>query len=396
MQLPGKYQHNGVRTGLVALAVLAAGAAGVPAAAATTAAPAATSRTGTLVPTTYRNPVSRTVGDTYADPDVVRGRDGWWYAYATSDPLHSGETTLHYIPMSRSRDLVHWTYAGDAFSAAKLPSWAHTTTPDHTASLWAPDVHYVDGQWRMYYVVTETRGSPTTDAEVNDNAIGLATAPTALGPWTDSGAPVLEPRRVSANNYLWTFDPDVVRDVDGTEHIFYGSYYGGIFEPTLDRSGRHAAGDEKRIAIDNKFEGTYIKRKGGYWYLFASTANCCAGPTTGYSVQVGRSKSITGPYVDASGARLTDSRAGGTPVLNQNGNRWVGAGHNAVATDLAGQDWIVYHAIDRADPYLNGTDGINSRPMLLDRLHWVEGGPAVRAGRGPSAAPQAGPAVGGR
>ena len=397
MQLPGKYRHNGVHTGLVALAVLAAGAAGVPAAAATTATSATTSeaRTGTLVPTIYRNPVSRAVGDTYADPDVVRGKDGWWYAYATSDPLRSGETTRHYIPMSRSRDLVHWTYAGDAFSAAKLPSWADTTTPDHTASLWAPDVHYVNGQWRMYYVVTETRGTPTADAEVNDNAIGMATAPTPLGPWTDSGGPVVGPRRVAENNYLWTFDPDVVRDVDGREHIFYGSYYGGIFEQTLDRSGRHALGDEKRIAIDNKFEGTYIKRKGGYWYLFASTANCCAGPTTGYSVEVARSRSLTGPYVDKDGLRIdVGGNTGGTPVLYQNGNRWIGTGHNSMATDDLGQDWIFYHAIDRNNPYLTGTDGINRRPMLEDRVDWVNGWPVVRFGCGPSDSPQLGPVVG--
>ena len=111
MQLPGKRQHNGVHTGLVGLAVIAAGALGVPAASAATSAaassaPAASTTAGRLVGTTYRNPVSRAVGDTYADPDVVRGNDGWWYAYATSDPLKSGGAR-HLIPMSKSRDLVH-------------------------------------------------------------------------------------------------------------------------------------------------------------------------------------------------------------------------------------------------------------------------------------------------
>src|SRR5690349_17406229 len=108
-----------ITPGIMALAVVTAGALGVPAAAAATAQPELTS-------TVYRNPVSRTVGDTYADPDVIRGPDGWWYAYATSDPLHSGETTPNYIPMSKSPDLVHWRYAGDAFSATTLPSWADT------------------------------------------------------------------------------------------------------------------------------------------------------------------------------------------------------------------------------------------------------------------------------
>jgi arabinan endo-1,5-alpha-L-arabinosidase len=116
------------------------------------------------------------------------------------------------------------------------------------------------------------------------------------------------------------------------------------------------------VAINNKFEGAYVVHQGGYWYLFASTANCCAGPTTGYSVHVGRSRSLTGPYVDQQGVPLNTSRAGGIPVLMQNGNRWIGAGHNAIANDLAGQDWIVYHAINRADSYLKEPRGSTSAP----------------------------------
>ena len=44
---------------------------------------------------------------------------------------------------------------------------------------------------------------------------------------------------------------------------------------------------------------------------------------------------------------MNASRVGGTTVLTQNGNRWIGAGHHALITDAAGQDHIVYHAIDR-------------------------------------------------
>ncbi|MEP6798011.1 MAG: family 43 glycosylhydrolase, partial [Lapillicoccus sp.] len=263
------------------------------------------------------------------------------------------------------------------------------------AGLWAPDIRYVDGQYRMYYVVTQT----TVTAEQNDNAIGMAVAPTPAGPWTDSGGPVVGPRRGASGDpgdFLWTFDPSVVTDSDGSQVMFYGSYYGGVFATRLSNDGTHPLGSPTQVAIDNKFEGAYVVRHGGYWYLFASTANCCAGPTTGYSVQVGRSARLTGPYVDAQGVLLLSSRAGGTPTLMQNGNRWIGSGHNAVATDLAGQDWIVYHAVDRTEPYLNGSDGIPRRPMLIDRLDWVNDWPTVRAGRGPSDDTQAGPAIGGR
>ncbi len=341
-------------------------------------------------PTTFTNPVSASFADTYADPSLLRAKDGFWYAYGTSDPLREGEETVHRIPISRSSDLVHWTSVGDAFSDATLPTWAA-----EGAGIWAPDIRYVDGEYRMYYVVTET----TVFNGPNDGAIGMATAPSPAGPWTDSGAPVVAPRPGASGNaddFLWTFDPSVVTDDDGRQWIFYGSYYGGIFVAPLSHDGRQVTGKAVQVAIDNKFEGAYAVHRDGWWYLFASTANCCAGPTTGYSVQVGRSRSVTGPYVDAEGVSLHTSRAGGTPTLVQNGNRWVGAGHNAVATDLAGQDWIVYHAIDRRDPYLTGTKGINERPMLLDRLDWIDGWPAVRAGRGPSAGRQRGPVTTGR
>jgi arabinan endo-1,5-alpha-L-arabinosidase len=390
MRLTGKGAGRPLAGVVSALVVLALALVGAPAASAAT----ATSKGTAVYSTTYRNPVSRSFADTYADPDVVRGKDGWWYGYATSDPLRS-RGARHLIPMSKSRDLVHWQFAGDAFTT--LPSWADTTTAGHLASMWAPDVHYAGGQWRMYYVVTETKGTNVAPAEeVNDNAIGMATAPTPLGPWTDSGGPVVGPRRVATDNYLWTFDPEVVRDVDGTEHIFYGSYYGGIFQQRLDTSGKHAIGPETRIAIDNKFEGTYITRKDGYWYFFGSTANCCAGPTTGYSVQVARSRNLTGPYVDKDGLRIdVGGETGGTPVLYQNGNRWIGTGHNSMATDDRGQRWIVYHAIDRNNPVLNPDEpfGVNRRPMLVDRIDWVHGWPVVRYGCGPSDSVQPGPVV---
>ena len=333
----------------------------------------------------YTNPVSEDFADTFADPSVFRAKDGWWYSYGTSDPLREGEGVAHRIPIARSADLVTWDYVGDAFTDATLPSWA---APN--AGIWAPDIRFVEGEYRMYYVVTET----TVTDEPNDNAVGVATAPTPAGPWTDSGAPVVQPRRgadAAPGNFRWNFDPTTVTDADGSQWLFYGSYYGGVFVTALSGSGTVTSGAPTMVAIDNKFEGAYPVRHNGFWYLFASTANCCAGPTTGYSVQVGRSRDLRGPYVDRAGNALTASRAGGTPVLTQNGNQWIGAGHNAVATDVAGQDWILYHAIDRADPYLDGTDGINERPMLLDRLDWIDGWPEVNAGAGPSSASSTAP-----
>src|SRR4051794_40535551 len=88
------------------------------------------------------NPVSASFADTFADPVVVPGGDGYYYAYGTSDPLREGERVIHRIPMARSADLVKWSYVGDAFTG--LPAYA---TP--TAALWAPDVRRIGNRWVM-------------------------------------------------------------------------------------------------------------------------------------------------------------------------------------------------------------------------------------------------------
>lgn len=336
----------------------------------------------------YKNPVSKGFADTLADPAVIKAKDGYWYAYGTTDPLQEGEGEFHTIPISRSKNLVDWEYVGDAFDEPTEVPWADTD-----AALWAPDIRYLNGEYYMYYVVTQTTVTPNR----HDNAIGVATAPTPAGPWTDSGAPVVGPRRGGpGDNFKWTFDPSEFTDSDGKRYLYYGSYYGGVFVTELSEDGTRAAGSPTMVTIDNRYEGAYVIKRDGYYYLFGSSANCCAGPTTGYSVYVGRSQSPRGPFLDREGMSMMESRVGGTIVMTPNGNKWVGTGHNAIVTDLSGQDYFVYHAIDREDPYLDEPFGINERPMSMDRLDWIEGWPAVRGGAWASGAAQPAPVTRGR
>jgi len=330
----------------------------------------------------YRNAVSDSFSDTFADPAVIRGRDGWWYAYATSDPLKAGDPpgAMH---MARTRDWSQWEYLGTVFTAQTRPAWA---TP--TAGLWAPDIRYVAGKYVLYFTVTDTVLNPS-----DDSAIGVATAPSPSGPWTAAAAPAVPPRAAPGGGWWWTFDPAGFTDADGQRYLYFGSYFGGVWATKLSPDGLTATGDPVRVAIDNRYEGSYVVHHDGWYYLMGSSANCCAGPTTGYSVFAGRSRSPLGPFVDAEGTSLNTSRVGGTLVLTQNGNRFVGSGHHAVITDADGRDFVVYHAIDRNEPWLTNPFGINRRPMLIDRLDWVDGWPRARAGAGPSDTPQPAPSL---
>jgi arabinan endo-1,5-alpha-L-arabinosidase len=345
---------------------------------------------------TYTNPLPVVTAEgapveTCADPSVIRGDDAW-YMYCTTDPLNSddrnaqGEFTFHLIPTFRSDDLVNWTYVGDAFSAR--PSFA-----DPTAGLWAPEIDYFDGTYYLFFGVTDVADSISGEPGCrDDNAIFVATAPTPTGPWTPSPQPVVEPRRNGPGcNFFWTFDPEVIQAGEDY-YIYYGSYYGGIQVRTLDLDALTSA-DPVQVTIPNRYEGPEVVFHDGFYYLFVSATDCCRGPLTGYSVFVGRSESPTGPFVDREGVSLLAGRVGGTPVISNNGNRWVGPGHNTVITDLAGQDWTFYHAVDRTDPYLDDAVGFTKRPVLLDPLDWIDGWPTVNAGNWASDGPQKAPAA---
>jgi arabinan endo-1,5-alpha-L-arabinosidase len=358
---------------------------------------------------TYRNPLEPVVpGDgiveSCADPTVIQGQEGEgrWYMYCTTDPLNdedrlaNGDFRFRLIPMLSSSDLVNWTYEGDAF----------TTRPEYataTAGLWAPEIAYYPetGSYHLYYTVTDTTLPGA------GSAIGVATAPTPLGPWTHQAAPAVEPHGADCcgpESRRWVFDPEVLR-TDGPDYLYYGSYFGGISVRVLAETGLTTdTATQTNVAVANKFEGAEVQRHGDHYYLFVSATDCCRGPLTGYSVFVGRSTTPTGPFVDRDGISLNDNegpneadpttgRVGGTPVISMNGNRWVGPGHNTVFQDLAGQWWTIYHAIDVNEPYFEGAVGFTKRPALLDPLDWIDGWPTVRGGAWASDTPVKAPAA---
>ncbi|MBP2353752.1 regulation of enolase protein 1 (concanavalin A-like superfamily) [Kribbella aluminosa] len=321
----------------------------------------------------YTNPVTAGYSADFPDPSMIKGRDGWWYAYSTGGPYakdgHDGDS----YKIARSRDLTHWEKVGSVFGANNRPTWA-----DPSSGFWAPDIRYLDGKYVLYFTVPNT----TTTPGDWDYAIGAATAPTPAGPWTDSGAPVVAPRPAAGGGFQWTIDPAEFTDTDGTRYLYWGSYNGGIHAVRLTPDGLRTVGAVTDVARD-RFEGAYVVKHDGYYYLFGSSSNCCAGPTTGYAVFAGRSRSPLGPFLDREGHGLNASRTGGTPVVAPNGNRWVGTGHASVVTDLSGQQWLAYHGVDRTDPFVTNSNGWLLRPMLLDRLDWIDGWPEVNAGAGP-------------
>lgn len=363
---------------------------------------------------TYQNPLPLDAGpmalaDTCADPTVERDDAlGLWVMLCTTDPLGGqdrdadGALRFRILPTYTSPDLVRWTYRGDAFdrdpstATPPPPAWA---APD--AALWAPELIRLGGRWRLLFAVTDVTdaagGEPACD---EDSAIGAAVSESPLGPWTPAPAPLVAPRRdASGCEFLWTLDPEVEPAEDGAV-LYYGSFHGGLEARRLDVApdgALSAPGPATPIARPGRYEGAEVVRldaeDGGWWVLMASAAACCAGPQTGYGVFAARARDPLGPFLDRDGHSLLEPAIGGTPVLMQNGNAWVGPGHNTVTRDAAGRWWTIYHAVEEAWPFLDGEPGFTRRPALLDPLDWEDGWPVVAGGLGPSQGPRPAPAA---
>ena len=82
---------------------------------------------------------------------------------------------------------------------------------------------------------------------------------------------------------------------------------------------------------------------------------------------VGRSKNVTGPYVDARGVRMLDG--GGTQLLAPN-QRWLGPGGESVLQRPEG-DLLVFHAYDAE----TGKPGLQ-----ISTIEWHGGWPRVVLG----------------
>jgi arabinan endo-1,5-alpha-L-arabinosidase len=291
------------------------------------------------------------------DPSVIReGRT--FYLFST----RAG------ISVRCSEDLVSWRLCGDVF--AHLPLWAVQDVPG-LRGLWAPDVSYFNGLYHLYYSAS-TFGS-------NRSSIGLATNRT-LDPsseqyrWEDRGKVIS-----SYPSDDWNaIDPNIVLDETGQTWLSFGSFWGGIKLRKIDpATGKLDDQDQTLYSLAARprtrgqpgaIEAPFIIRRGGYYYLFVSFDFCCRGEMSTYNIRVGRSRRVTGPYLDRAGK---DMREGGGTLVLEGGERWRGPGHCAILQGEGG-DKIFYHAYDAR------ARGVPT--LRISTLTWdAEGWPAVRA-----------------
>jgi arabinan endo-1,5-alpha-L-arabinosidase len=256
------------------------------------------------------------------DPSVVKTQSGTYIVAATGDNL----------VLKTSTDRIAWRAAGVVWPNGA--PWTTTYTAG-SKTLWAPDISFHNGQFFLYYAASSF-GS-------QHSGIFLATSPTgASGSWTNRGL-VIESS--SAVNYN-AIDPNLIVDAQGQWWLAFGSFWTGIKLIRLDpATGLRSTSDTavrplaQRSTASGAVEAAFVFRHGGFYYLFVSFDLCCQGAKSTYRIMVGRSTSITGPYVDRAGVAMASG--GGTEILAGHGSIH-GPGHEAVTTDVDG-DVLWYH-----------------------------------------------------
>ena len=254
------------------------------------------------------------------------------------------------------------------------PGWA-------THDFWAPHVSY-DQKNETYYLYY----SGEAPGEATGKCLGVATSKSPAGPFTDKGAPLL------CGESFVNIDPMAFDDpATGIKYLYWGSAHKPIkVQQLADDRLSFKAGTVAREVVparhnrmqdnyENLIEGAWVVFRQGYYYLFYSGDNCC-GDKAHYAVMVARSRHATGPF-----ETLEQVKGIKNSVILARNDRWLAPGHNSIITDGAGQDWILYHAIDTADPN-------KGRVMLLDPVHYQDGWPVITGGA-PSLGEQPAPRV---
>lgn len=296
------------------------------------------------------------------DPVMIKEKDTY-YMFCTGRGINEWS----------SKDLINWRHEKPVFDSA--PGWVTQFVPAFKGnSFWAPDISYFNGEYYLYYAVS-TFGK-------NTSAIGLATNKTldvtdSNYHWIQHGMVI---NSVEGKDRFNAIDPNFIRDENGQPWLTFGSWWSGLKLMKLNKAGMPVTHDHTKlysIASRNKkdfsmpdsldakgaIEAPFIYFKNGFYYLFASFDLCCRAEKSTYKIAIGRSKKITGPYVDEKGIDML--YGGGTIILRGDAD-WYAVGHNAVC-NFGGQDYIIYHAYDAHD---NGKSKLQVKKMEWNKDGW--------------------------
>lgn len=243
----------------------------------------------------------------------------------------------------RSHDMITWETLKRAVE--EPPKEAINWTG--SKAIWAPDIVKVGDEYRLY--------CSNSSFGVRQSCIFLAVSDKAEGPFIPRGVVLKSSDHLRVN----AIDANIIEDVrTHRQYMAYGSFWGGCHLIELDReTGLAKIPDDIGICLarrpkwmDGAIEGAYIiyNQDTDYYYLFVSYASL----KSDYNIRVGRSRSVTGPYLDHNGRDMTDLNDDDNTLgfmiacgykFDDDPTGFMGPGHNSVLHDFDGEWYIACH-----------------------------------------------------
>ena len=294
----------------------------------------------------YHNPIRQGM---FPDPSIVRVGEDYYM-------VNSSFIFFPCIPISHSKDLVHWEIIGHAITN---PEWARLGELEGGRGYWAPDISYNNG---TFYITATYR--------LNDTG-GVYRRQIVVSSDKPEG-PYSEPAYIEEDG----IDPSIFHDSDGRHYML------------LNRGARilELSSDCKRQISEAKLlyygsqkrapEGPHLLHKDGWYYLFLAEG----GTGAGHRITVARSKTLMGEYTPCPY----------NPIMRQedeDAGIWR-CGHGKPVQTASG-DWYMVYLCSRK-LLRNGEEGPKICSMLgretaLDPVRWTEDGwPIVNELKGPS------------
>jgi arabinan endo-1,5-alpha-L-arabinosidase len=287
------------------------------------------------------------------DPAIIKEGD-YYYAYSTDAGY--GIDVRPGLQIRKSKDLVEWTYVGWVFNSLPALGSAFITSGGGTPfnSLWAPCIIKAGSEFRLYYSLSS--------ALPRLSVIGLATATSPQGPWTEKGIVVVSKNdAVTQTNAI---DPSVVVTNTGEYWMVYGSAWDGIYSLKLNAvTGLAFTDGDKGTRIANRgftagkyngnIEGADIIYNAALnkYYLFIAYDWL----ETKYNVRVMKGDHPNGPFYDFNGTDANTNADHGpmiiAPYKFSGHSGYQGTAHSTTFSDGNGQYFIAHQARPGSDKY---------------------------------------------
>ncbi len=261
--------------------------------------------TGTVQQTRYSNPLI----EERADPYIVLGEDGYYYFTASYPAYGSVNNGYDRVTLRRAKTIE------DLKDAQEVTVWGpgrpdysvHGRTPKH---VWAPEMHFVDGQWYIYFA----SGYQSGEWNIRPQVLQCA-----------KDADPMEPNS-------WTF---------------LGQMQGNMYES---------------MSLDM----TYFEHNGKQYVVWAHIGTPQEGHSSLYIAELENPWTIKGDPALITHPDYGWERAGATKESGS--GTWVNEGPTLLKH--GGKLFLAYSAADTADTYCIGLLTADEDADLLDKASW--------------------------